>query len=340
MDRRWLDRLLEDSGRIELRIKTPTGFKSRVFDDADALATAIRQNSDTTVYATLNRPASTVTAGSRVALRDRDIEIITRIVFDFDPRRPTGVPSTDAEVAAALQVRDDLIALLYGFGWGMPALGMSGNGAHAIYRTRLKATDDWRRLAARLYLGLRERLSESCREAGVHFDTSVRNPARIWRIYGTVNRKGAATPERPHRMAEVVLPAAGWQPVKAAVINRTADAVNPVVQERTPRPAQAPIRGSGDYTTLDVVGWFETHGHYRRTLGDGKHAVKCPWDHEHSMPSDGRDRGTVIWDRGESGWPTFHCSHAHCDGRRLVDVIALWGDADAYCSTAWRRDHG
>lgn len=340
MDRRWIDWLIEDSERVELRVQTPTGFKSRIYGNADALSVAILQLADDhNCYTTLNRPAASVAAGDMNALCDADIDVITRVVFDLDPVRPTGVPSTTAEVEAALQVRQELVMLLHGFGWPMPALGMSGNGAHVVYRTRIRSTGDWRKLAARLYLGLRDRLAESCAEAGVHFDSSVRNPARIWRIYGTVNRKGPATPERPHRLAQITLPASGWQPVKADTINRTVEALTPVVQER-PRPVLVPFTGKGDYRTLDVVGWFEAHGHYRRELGGGKHAVRCPWEHEHSSPSHAMDSSTVIWTTGDSGWPTFHCSHSHCEGRRLPEVMALWDDADAHCGQAWRRNHG
>ena len=340
MDRRWIDWLIEDAERVELRVHTPTGFKSRIHSDADDLSAAIGQlEGEHTCYTTLNRPARSVRAGGTTALRDADIDVITRIVFDLDPSRPTGVPSNDAEVRAALQVRDELVTLLGRFGWATPALGMSGNGAHAVYRTRIKSTEDWRTLAARLYMGLRDRLSRSCAEANVNFDSTVRNPSRIWRVYGTVNRKGQATPDRPHRVAQIVLPPTDWEVVKANTINQTVAALTPVVQERG-RPNPERFHGKGDYRTLDIVGWFEAHGHYRRPLEAGKHAVRCPWEHEHSTHADSWDRGTVIWETGDSGWPTFHCAHNHCEGRRLVDVITLWGDAEDHCASAWRREHG
>lgn len=340
MDRRWIDWLIEDAERVELRVHTPTGFKSRILADADDLSAAIAQLAhEYTCYTTLNRPARSVRTGGTAALRDADIDVITRIVFDLDPSRPAGVSSTDGEVQAALRVRDELVKLLDGFGWANPALGMSGNGAHAVYRTRIKSTEDWRTLAARLYLGLRDRLAQHCAEAGVIFDSTVRNPSRIWRVYGTVNRKGPATPDRPHRVAKIVLPLSDWEVVKADTINQTVSALTPVVQERR-RSNPEPFHGKGDYRTLDVLGWFQAHRHYRRFLEPGKHAVRCPWEHEHSTHSDPWDRGTVIWEAGDSGWPTFHCSHNHCDGRRLVDVIALWGDAQEHCAQPWRRDHG
>ena len=340
MSDRYLDRLIEDARVVELRVQTERGWQSRLYSDANVLRLALRDLGDRqTAYTTLNRPLPSFREGYRVSLKDADIDVVTRIVFDLDPIRPTDTSSTQAELESALQVRVELVALLAGVGWPMPALGISGNGAHVMYRAHLRNTPAWRRAAAELYLGLRDRLSDACREAGVHFDTSVRNPSRIWRIYGRLNCKGEPTTERPHRLATITLPASAWQPVRASVIEDTVRQFTPVVQKRVERPS-VEFTGRGDYRTLDVVGWFRAHGHYRRELEPGKHAVRCPWEHEHSTSAGPHDRGTVVWESGESGWPTFHCAHNHCEGRRLSDVVALWGDADAYCGQEWRRDHG
>ena len=51
------------------------------------------------------------------------------------------------------------------------------------------------------------------------------------------------------------------------------------------------------------------------------------------------DTGTVAWPATDGGWPTFHCSHDHCQGRRLLDVMQVWGDADAFCARAWEGRH-
>lgn len=97
------------------------------------------------------------------------------------------------------------------------------------------------------------------------------------------------------------------------------------------------VYGAGDYRTLDVVGWFQAHGHYGAELGSGKHAVICPWSSEHSQPSKPEDSDTVVWE-ADDGWPGFHCMHAHCDGRGIRAVLELWRDADTFCARPFVPD--
>ena len=58
------------------------------------------------------------------------------------------------------------------------------------------------------------------------------------------------------------------------------------------------------------------------------------------MPGSHRKaRDTVIFDASRSDlFPPFHCSHAHCDGRGILEVMALWGDADRFCARAYSRE--
>lgn len=89
--------------------------------------------------------------------------------------------------------------------------------------------------------------------------------------------------------------------------------------------------GAGDYTTLNAVAWFGAHGAYGRPMSGDKHAVLCPWAHEHSDQRGATDSDTTIWEAQAEQWPTFHCLHAHCVDRTIADVMQLWGDADRYC---------
>jgi hypothetical protein len=172
----------------------------------------------------------------------------------------------------------------------------------------------------------------------VIFDPKVRNPGRIWRAYGTVNRKGLATPERPHRMATVSLPSR-WEGVSPRQVNGLANSYarqSPPTRSRSPVD-QRIVMGAGDYRTLDVVSWMSAHGAYKRQIGRKKHAVRCPWCEEHSTPDEPGGTDTVVWEAFDACWPRFCCSHAHCEGRSIADVMALWGDADRFCARAFRR---
>lgn len=328
----WLAHLLHDAGRVELRHDTGNGWRSGLFDNLADLEHMIGLlgrvgNLYTSVNAPKPLPAGNAMASK--ALTDADIGHHIRLVFDFDPVRPSGMPSTDAELAAAVEVRNRFVNGLHGIGWARPAVAVSGNGAHAIYRCRFPVTAESKEMLRHVYTGLADRLSTT----QVHFDPVVRNPGRIWRLYGSLNRKGTPTPDRPHRVASVALPAR-WGAVSLQQVARLANIYAKRAPAAPPRPA-GKISGKGDYRTLDITGWFAAHGSYRRPLGGGKHAVICPWEGEHSSPSTAIDSSTVVWE-ATTGWPTFLCSHAHCAGRNLSDVLQVWTDADSHCTSEWR----
>lgn len=333
----YLRRLFEDSGIVELRHHHGDRWESGLFNDMDAMRLAIRERyGHGNLYTTMNAPHSrqVPNAFRCAALADADIAEHRHLLFDFDPARPTGVPSTDAELSAALAARDRFVRSLLAREWPMPMTGMSGNGAHAVYRVKFPATADTRQLLATLYAGLR--LEHQTPE--VLFDATVRNPSRIWRLYGCWNRKGESTTERPHRKATCTIPPT-WQVVPVEQVMRLAESLTPKVeQHRIERAPLADFRpGSGDYSSLDALQWFTAHGHYLRPLTDGKHAVRCPWSGEHSDERGPLDTSSVLFENTSTGWPAFYCAHAHCDGRGIRDVMQLWGDADRYCARQWSR---
>jgi len=266
-------------------------------------------------------------AGS--ALRDSDVALITRLPFDFDPVRPAGVCSTAAELELAFGRRNALAATLRSLGWPLPLHAKSGNGYHAVYRCRLPCSTETKQMLDPIYRGQHRELDDDV----VSFDRTVRNPGRIFRLYGTVNRKGPNTPERPHRRSACWIPNP-WNKVDQRLIERLADryardAISVGAgssESRSDRPA---VAGNGDYRTLDIVAWFSSHGLYRRPIDGDKHSVYCPWRAEHSTPHG--DTGAVIFE-ADGGWPGFYCHHAHCAGRTIRAVMDLLGDADCFCS--------
>ena len=136
-------------------------------------------------------------AGRNPTTADTDIVRRRWLLIDCDPRRASGVSSSNAEhesaLAKAREIRDGLSSL----GWPDPIMTDSGNGAQLMYRIDLPADDG--ELVRRVIGEIAKASSEQ-----VAIDTSVHNPARIWRLPGTMNCKGDSIPERPHRMTRIL----------------------------------------------------------------------------------------------------------------------------------------
>ncbi len=163
------------------------------------------------VYITLNEvaPALLARRANRVKMRlgrkdatTADSDIVRRRWFpvDIDPVRPSGVSSTAEEHALALKKAEDLAAWLGEHGFPEPVRGDSGNGAHLLYRVDLPNDDDSRQLVQQALAVLSALFSdERC-----SIDTAVYNAGRIWKLYGTVSRKGDWTADRPYRRSRLV----------------------------------------------------------------------------------------------------------------------------------------
>jgi hypothetical protein len=58
-------------------------------------------------------------------------------VIDLDPCRPSGIPSTDVELASAIERRTAVATFLGEMGFPEPVVAMSGNGGHLLYAVDL-----------------------------------------------------------------------------------------------------------------------------------------------------------------------------------------------------------
>ena len=72
-----------------------------------------------------------------------------------------------------------------------------------------------------------------------------------------------------------------------------------------------------------VITAFKAQGLYVKPLGDGKHEIICPWQHEHTGGTGG---GTAYWEPSAS-FPLggFKCQHGHCAGRHIRDLLEHLG---------------
>lgn len=281
---------------------------------ADALACMNGKLSNASVYVTLNPVKRSLLARAKNRFvratsggQAKDGDILKRAWFaiDVDPVRPKNLPASDDELRAAIAKRDAIVRWLQTRGWPACVKNTSGNGAHALFPVDLPNTKEIATTFKRALKALDAQFSD----ARVKVDTSVSNASRIWRLYGTVNRKGTASKQRPHRRAVIeVLPK-----LYANVSREQLDALAGLVAKPVGMPGRAP-------TLLDA---FKRKGMYIRDLGDGRHAVRCPWADEHT--TDSTDTETVLFDpsAGNGGRGGFKCQHDHCGDRGIADVLGV-----------------
>ena len=193
------------------------GTVSGIFDDFETFCKLVKLADKAThggIYITLqvidprligrafNRLKSTdLTTSDNNVLADRWLPV------DLDPVRPSGISSSDSELAEAIKLRDAVAEwAVKELSFPRPIRAMSGNGGHLLFRLPdLPVTDE----SQRFVKGTLEMLAARFNTDKVHVDTTCHNPARIWKLYGTHATKGDEVPTglhreaRPHRVSYI-----------------------------------------------------------------------------------------------------------------------------------------
>lgn len=204
---------------IEVRFIKVNGrwTESGCFDDHKAFCEAVRQTDrrpHAGAYFTLQvidprllgRSCNRIKQ-SDLTTSDKDVLFYRWLPIDLDPVRPSGISSSDSELDAALDLREIVAAhVVSEMKFAKPIKAMSGNGAHLLFRLPdLPANDENKKIIKNILAGLAKQFDT----AAVKIDTTVFNPARIWKLYGTAARKGdvvSAGPyreSRPHRISYI-----------------------------------------------------------------------------------------------------------------------------------------
>jgi Protein of unknown function (DUF3987) len=311
--------LMEPGGVVELRaldVSTPTYRRphtvSGYFDDRAKLAEAAASlRGAKGIYITLNpvNPALLARAANRLRIMGpkdastSDADIVRRhwLPIDGDPVKPAGIAATAAEHEAAL-CRARLIRETLGAeGWPEPITANGGNSGHVLYGIDLPNDEASRTLLEGCLWALAFRFSDD----RVSIDRTVFNAARIWRCYGTLNRKGDDIPERPHRKARLLEVPDTIIPVSPELLEALARSV-PQATERS--QAARP----GDRQPFDLGQWIAGHG--LAVIGPqpwdkGQKWIfpVCPWNADH------RNRAAYIVQHA-SGAIAAGCHHNGCAG--------------------------
>jgi len=291
---------------VELRSIDPEPTISGYFRaDSPNIIDQLRRFPDRTFYQTLNsvNPAC-YSRGQREVLlpypkettSDKDIRGFGWILIDADPVRPSGVSATDEEKEKAHQISREIYRRLKTLGFCEPIVADSGNGYHLLYR--IKAELSSKDIIADFLKVLDMWFSNE----HVLVDTAVYNPARITKLYGTIARKGANSPERPHRPSRILHLPNPVQTTPMALVKSVADEISKMVSDE-----QAPARKSSGAFDMDT---FLASRHIEvarkeNLPGRVKYILKeCPFNCEHKAP----DAAVFVESSGKLGFKCFHNS--------------------------------
>ena len=325
---------------IELRVPNAgsKGTVSGYFNDFRALARAAArlEGHVAGIYITAHRIRSELLArgANRVIERakqttsDADVVAYRWLPIDVDPVRSAGISSTDGEHEAALEMAARIADWLVGeIGFVADSIVQadSGNGAHVLVRIDEQANTATATLIARCLQALDLRWSTD----DVQIDTSVSNPARIWRLYGTLSAKGDGLPDRPHRRSRIIQAPDMVGVTPGAMLERLA-AIAPV----DPEPDRF---GRG----FDLAAWLAQHGIEVKSTkswqgGTLYRLAKCPMAaDEHGVDS----AAFAIVHR--SGKVSAGCHHSRCRGWGWRELRERYEPASTrYRQHGGRQDRG
>jgi hypothetical protein len=315
--------LFESADIVEARaLNTPKKTQIGFYNDRDKMARDIAALSGhaSGVYNILNQinPALLARSANQLKLyadsgdgaSDKDIIRRRFLPIDADPIRPSGISSTDSEHDAALDKAFHISGYLHdtlSFPADSMLLADSGNGAHLLIRIDLPNDAESTNLIKKCLKSLAYLFDDD----KIQIDTSVYNPARIWKAYGTLACKGSDTPERPHRIAKLLI-----APDKVVLAPKKSLERLAAIAPDDPKPTQTHIGEKFDLTT-----WLSVHGINVKRVSKWETWDKfelecCPFDAAHTGSS-------VCILQNANGAIAFKCMHSGCQGKEWADVREL-----------------
>ena len=305
----WLSLLHEPDEIVEIRSIDPKPVVSGYFKaDSPAIAKELAKYPNRTFYQTMNRVKSACySRGQHERLierpkettSDNDIAGYQWILIDADPVRPSGISASKDEKEAARRVAGMAMKKLMAMGFNEPVVADSGNGYHLLFKVHA-STDDRQVLADFLAV-----LDMWFSTDAVKIDTAVYNPARITKLYGTVARKGANTPDRPHRPSRIIRKPDHVEETSMALVrNVAAERKQTVAAAENPRQ-----RGTASFDLERFLSDRGVQVMNKVSISSGTKypLAECPFDHSHKNG----DAAVFAYSDGSYG---FHCFHNSCAG--------------------------
>lgn len=253
-----------------------------------------------------------------------DEEIVGRkwIMIDLDPKRASGVNSSNQELEFAHKKAVAVYKFLRDNGFNEPVVCMSGNGYHLMYACRIGVSQETDLLIERFINALAMLFTDE----HVDVDKKCKNRARLSKVYGTTAKKGANSEDRPWRTSYIVK---APDEIKINDIEYIKKIAN-LYPEDKPAPSSDNNWGQGKF---DIESFLQKHniGYKKETYKDGTKYVldHCCFNENHK----GKD--AVIFQR-DNGALSYVCLHNSCSHYTFKD-FRLKYDPNAYDKKDYRE---
>ena len=253
--------------------------------------------------------------------KDNEITALHWLLIDLDPKRLSGVSSSEEELELAKKKARVIHDFLSDRGFKEPIRAMSGNGIHLVYRFDVPNIAE----NVAVFENALKVLSQKFSDDEVEVDTTVFNPARICKLWGTIAQKGATTPERPHRKAYIEPSVPSSVDVNDFTLLQ---ALAAEFEENKPSvPVQNTIQ-TEKKEKFDLQKFISNHNIPIKSIentpnGTVKYILEhCLFDESHK----GKDAAIFEKTDGSLGYKCFHNS---CSDKHWKDVRLLF-EPDAY----------
>lgn len=325
--RKAILQLFKEGDLFEVRIIENSKKKplSGYFKDVETLLEAFKHVDlrNTNVYITLHKLKDELYARQQSdhfiagANSTQDTEVIGYewLFVDLDPVRATGISSSDDELKEAYKTASLVAMYLKDHGFEEPVKAMSGNGAHLLYKVKLKNSDENKALVKKCL----DALAMLFNNEKVAVDTTTFNPSRVCKLYGTLAQKGTNKKDRPHRLAHIFGDVKDVKVTDKIYLEQLAAEL----PEETIKPTR---QNNYKPSEFDVESWMDEHGLKYKALpfnGGTKYILdECPFNHTHTAPDS-------MVTKGVSGALGFKCLHNSCADKHWRELRLLF-EPNAY----------
>lgn len=312
----WWHVFKHDNDLVELRFLQGKKVLSGYYRDINNLIRDVDTYQEYNVYFTINdlnpslygRPQCEQVRQGGTTTQDKEIVHRSWVLVDFDCDRPKDTNSTDEQKEEARQVAGRAYKWLVSHGVSHPVVVDSGNGYHLYIPCDIEQNEDADNVIKEFVASLGIAFTTS----SVKIDSVVFNAARISRLPGCYNRKGANIPTQPQRMCRIVKVPDNIVPTPAltfvAISKQFAPEKDDVKEDNLPSRNYGYQRRED----FDLERWCSEHG--INIVGKAKTADGTRFYLEHCIFNPEHSGKDAVLFRYDNGAIAYKCLHDSCRG--------------------------